>query len=185
MENRFQTTYSALKHLSSGAYQTRGMMGTEKVIVDETTKSKGFRIHERYERGTLKNHELRSDACFTPRVHACIHTRAILTWTNIGSYSMLRLNAAVLVPDAMIYSPWNPFRHGQHVLYTYLAFYWNDHSWLTKRRYTPKPFPNKAYSHKETNCKGLWTQGKLLDNSQAVFIACSNDVFLFKLRNQW
>ena len=29
MENRFQTTYNALKHLSSGAYQTRGMMGTE------------------------------------------------------------------------------------------------------------------------------------------------------------
>ena len=29
MENRFQNTYNALKHLSSGAYQTSRTMGTE------------------------------------------------------------------------------------------------------------------------------------------------------------
>ena len=85
----------------------------------------------------------------------------------------------------MIYSPWNHLRHGRLSIYRYLTFYWKGHSWLAKRWYTPKPFRNKAYSHKQTNCKDVWTNGGA-DNSQALFIACSNDVckYLFEINEK-
>ena len=68
---------------------------------------------------------------------------------------------------------------------TFLTFYWKGHSWLAKRWHTPKPFRNKAYSHKQTNCKDVWTNGGA-DNSQALFIACSNDVckYLFEINEK-
>ena len=75
MGNRFQSMHNALEHFYSDAYQTRWIMGTERAI-DETPKSKGFRI---LKRGTLQERKVGSDACFALGVHACIHTHAILT----------------------------------------------------------------------------------------------------------
>ena len=88
MRNRFQNTYIALLgasligSISNTWYHEhwKGCRGkTEEQRVSHSPKR------------NLQERKVRSDAslaCFAPRIHACIQTHVILTWTNIGSYSM-------------------------------------------------------------------------------------------------
>ena len=67
-----------IKHMVSGEWKG-GRGKTEEQRISHSPKR------------NLQERKVRSDAsvaCFAPRIHACIQTHVILTWTNIGSYSM-------------------------------------------------------------------------------------------------
>ena len=97
---------------------------------------------------------------------------------NMNKYRKLqyvRMNVAVLVSDAMIYSPWNHLRHGQHALYRYLKKSQLVSKAVIHAKTVSKP---SILTQRDELQRCVYAWG--LDNSQALFIACSNDVYLFQ-----
>ena len=156
-------------------------MSTERAV-EEKQKSKGVRI---LQRGTFQEHKMRSEAplaCLAPAIHhAYKHTRSQheqLWGVRVcahkrGSFSVKRDDLLTL----QSFTAWSWLPN------TFLAFYWKDHSWLA---YTPKQFRNKAYSHKETNCKDVWTNGALTTHSPLRHMPLTMfvNIYLKSMRNR-